>query len=135
MRIMAVIALAVSGGAAHSTDREEIATACENTAKIAESVMIARQDGMPALAAMDYYLEQARAEMHELYTMLIVQAYEVPQYLAADVRERAIRDFTDETWTSCMQSWLQAEVVDEGGETTPLSAAELAPYQPDPKPH
>lgn len=74
---------------------------CEVIAEKAKSIMEVRQVGAPMQEVMDAVKDSA---IKSLYFELVIQAYERPRYQSDEFRRRAVVDFQNEWYLSCVKA-------------------------------
>lgn len=92
---LCLLLIAVSSHA--GTLAENIAT-CDTPTKLANSIMIARQIGVP----MQEIMAAFPGDPTTLYIAIVTEAYAVPAFQGQEYRDRAIAEFTDKTYLECV---------------------------------
>ena len=87
----AVIALTVA-------DQAKANDACENMATLAGLVMESRQKGVPMVKAYN------AAGGNNVIQDMVVLAYEMPRFNTASIKERAIKEYANKWFLSCIKS-------------------------------
>lgn len=93
LNIGLVLMAVTSSLAATANDKHR---ACETTGKLAESMMTARQAGVP--------LEKAMKKVMNIYPkgdLLLLDAYKHPRFTSEKYQKRAIQDFKEATLLEC----------------------------------
>lgn len=89
------------------TSKDAPKTLCDSAAKAAESIMQARQNGADMSQMSNNILSiDTIPEVKDLATAMINSAYETPRFSSAEYQQRAIRDFKNETYLSCVKAGL-----------------------------
>ncbi|RME56036.1 hypothetical protein D6779_11365 [Candidatus Parcubacteria bacterium] len=71
---------------------------CTSIAELAQSVMKARQVGVPMAEAF-----QAVGN-NTLFQSIVIDAYEKPAFMTKSIQEKVIRDFYDKWFLSCIKA-------------------------------
>ncbi|WCR17098.1 hypothetical protein [Paracoccus alcaliphilus] len=88
-----------------SDDKIDRAEYCGNYSKTAIGIMEARQSGIPAIQAMEYYMEAANPDQRKIITDFILSAYARTRMMGEEGKATAITDFGDDVWVECMSEW------------------------------
>lgn len=98
LTIASLIALSGNANAQKAT--------CSKAAKVAESLMQARQKGVSLQNAMDAMISSYPKTAHKYVRILVMDAYSSPRYHSEEMQQRAIDDFRDKSHLSCLKSGL-----------------------------
>lgn len=79
---------------------------CSKAAKVAESLMQARQKGVSLQNAMDAMISSYPKTAHKYVRVLVMDAYSSPRYHSEEMQQRAIDEFRDKSHLSCLKSGL-----------------------------
>lgn len=78
--------------------KKVIIAICEPVAQLAESVMRARQNGVPASAAMNV------ANGNPAVMNLVRLAWREPRYHTQEMQDRAVQEFRDKLFMACFDA-------------------------------
>lgn len=101
MRFMTLAALLCAGAAL----ADDATDTCGHAAQLAASVMQGRQAGASAAQLTADVLPQVPTGSQRLVTEMILTAYEQPRFNTPENQQRAISDFANDVFTSCMRSF------------------------------
>jgi hypothetical protein len=74
---------------------------CKEFSLTAESIMSARQNGVPMYKMIEIYDDVNLARLRGLMDVIIEQAYETNRYNSKSFKQKAIEDFKDDIFLSC----------------------------------
>ena len=96
-------AVALMGFAACAAAEASKFDNCNKVAQLSESIMSARQKGVPAERAYMVFSKEENPTARDAYMALVTQAYEVPRFQTDENKRNAVSDFKDKTLVSCMR--------------------------------
>ena len=91
-------------GIAQSTLAQDWQSNCKGFEHLARSIMTARQKGEDMSKLMGVAADPARASAKDLTTNLIFSAYRQPRYQTEDMQQKAIDDFSNDTYLGCAEA-------------------------------
>lgn len=77
---------------------------CSRAAKVAESLMRARQRGVALQDALDALKSSYPKSAHGYVEKLVIMAYDVPLYASPDYQTRAVGEFRDKAHLQCLKA-------------------------------
>lgn len=98
MRWMLVVALALGAAPAWAQEQED---ACAQVARTARALMTARQSGLEAEKAMEPVLKMPEGR-RDAGRDLVLSAYAQPRWTSDGARKRAVEDFGNNWYMTCM---------------------------------
>lgn len=76
---------------------------CKKAATLAATIMEKRQQNAPMHLLIDSVSAISSPEMRDLFTAMIIEAYEKPRYTSDPYRRNAIQDFQNAMYLSCLK--------------------------------
>lgn len=101
IRALAATALLVSCQPAVAMDSET----CAAISQAAGSVMLARQQGMPIIEALEIANGSEDALSREIGIAMVEDAYASPAYGTDEYQQRAANEFATTVYTLCRSEW------------------------------
>ena len=77
---------------------------CGKYSELAESIMSARQTGVPAVKLIETQMDNENAAFFNLYKNLVIEAYEYPRYSFKDLQQESINDFKNDIYIECLKA-------------------------------
>jgi hypothetical protein len=89
---------------AQSTHAQGWQSNCKAFEHLARSIMTARQNGEDISKLIGVADDPTRADAKDLTTKLIFSAYKQPRYQTEDMQQKAIDDFSNDTYLGCVEA-------------------------------
>jgi len=77
---------------------------CGKYSELSESIMSARQAGVPAVKMIETQIETDNVAFFNLYKELVIEAYEWPRYSFEDLQQESINDFKNKIYIECLKA-------------------------------
>lgn len=100
LRIATILAVLLAGSAA-AQDEADAGEFCDSLHSLSTSLMRARQNGV-SMATMMQSIRGRASE--EFLRALVIEAYEVPRYSSDEYRGRAVEDFANDQYLTCVRT-------------------------------
>lgn len=78
---------------------------CQEVATISQSIMAARQKGVPMAQVLDVFQKAGVGPLITSIQAIAQDAYSRPQPTAEVDRQKAVADFQNEAYASCQKAW------------------------------
>lgn len=101
---MRLSVLLICCGLAAPAAAQDMTDTCSHAADIAATIMKGRQNGVPAAQMVKTTVPMFPPQSQRLARDMVLAAYQEPRYNTADYANRAISDFSDIVFVSCMGS-------------------------------
>ena len=97
MKKLLAIALTFTAASAFATEEVSTHELCKDIGTLAETIMKHRQVGTSVIRMMEI------ADTDGLAQVIIKEAYEMPRYSSEEYQRRAISDFRDDYYITCLK--------------------------------
>ena len=102
--MMRLSVLLICCGLAAPAAAQDMTETCAHAADIAAAIMKGRQNGVPAAKMVKTIAPLFPPQSQRLGKDMILSAYQKPRYNGPDYIDRAVSDFSDSVFVSCMGS-------------------------------